>query len=252
MDISVREFSLQQSITGAFYQDPGPGAQPNPSPSAYVRGGTIALQGTGGLTPIAGGTGAQYQDEVTGTVEHEFARNLTFTGRFVYRDLRRILEDTSGVNVTQALAGVPQQYVIANPSAKLDIFQNSVPCTSGANCNTDIGYTNFANGTNNPLGSDGIPDGFPNPSRIYKSMELIVGKRFSNLQVYGNYTLSKLFGNFQGSYRSDNGQQDPNISSLFDFTNSDGPGEWGKRRPAYCHRIARISLKYSATINGVQ
>jgi hypothetical protein len=34
--------------------------------------------------------------------------------------------------------------------------------------------------------------------------------------------LSKLDGNFQGSYRSDNFQQDPNISSMFDFTNSDG------------------------------
>jgi len=34
--------------------------------------------------------------------------------------------------------------------------------------------------------------------------------------------LSKLYGNFPGSYRTDNGQQDPNISSLFDFTNSDG------------------------------
>jgi hypothetical protein len=222
LDISVREFSLQTGLTGAYYADPGEGQQPNLSPSNYVAGGTIAFQGVGGLTPIAGGTGAEYQDEITGGFEHEFAHNLTFTSRFVYRDLRRILEDTSGVNVTQALAGVPQQYVIANPNAKLDIYQNSFPCSSGPNCNTAIGYTNFANGTNNPLGSDGIPDGFPNPSRIYKSGEFIVNKRFSNLQFYGSYVLSKLYGNYQGNYRSDNGQQDPNISSMFDFTNSDG------------------------------
>jgi hypothetical protein len=31
-----------------------------------------------------------------------------------------------------------------------------------------------------------------------------------------------LFGNYQGNFRSDNGQTDPNISSMFDFTNSDG------------------------------
>ena len=49
-------------------------------------------------------------------VEHEFAHNLTFTGRFVYRDLRRIIEDMSGENVTQALHGVPQLYVVGNPS----------------------------------------------------------------------------------------------------------------------------------------
>jgi len=87
---------------------------------------------------------------------------------------------------------------------------------------TSTGYTAFANGTSNPDGSDGIPDGFPNPSRIYKSMELIVGKRFSKAQFNASYVLSKLDGNFPGNYRTDNYQDDPNISSLFDFTNSDG------------------------------
>jgi hypothetical protein len=115
---------------------------------------------------------------------------------------------------------VPQAYVVANPSAKLDIFHNFTPCTSGPNCDLVSGF----NDLNQPiLGSDGIPDGFPNPSRIYKSMELVVSRRFSNgLQLYANYVLSKLYGNFQGSYRGDNDQIDPNISSLFDFTNSDG------------------------------
>ena len=131
LDIAVRELSIETGLTGAFYADPGPGNQPNLAPSNYVPGGNIAFQGAGGLTPIAGGTGAQFQDEITGGVEHEFAHNLTFTGRFVYRDLRRIIEDTSGVNVTQALAGVPQQYVIANPSRALDIYQNVVPLHLG-------------------------------------------------------------------------------------------------------------------------
>ena len=222
LDIAVRELAVETGTTGAFYADPGAGNQPNLSPSNYVPGGSIAFQGTGGLTPIAGGTGAQYQDEITAGVEHEFAHNLVVTGHFVYRDLRRIIEDTSGVNVTQALAGVPQQYVIANPSANLDIYQNAFPCTVGTAGCTSSGFTAFKNGTQNPLGSDGIPDGFPNPSRIYKSMELIVSKRYQNFQFYGSYVLSKLDGNFQGSYRSDNFQQDPNISSMFDFTNSDG------------------------------
>ena len=216
----MRELSIETGLTGAFYADPGPGNQPNLAPSNYIPGGHIAFQGAGGLTPIAGGTGAQFQDEISGGIEHEFAHNLTFTGRFVYRDLRRILEDTSGVNVTQALAGVPQQYVVANPSRALDIYQNAFPCSSGANCDPSTGFTGFVGG--NPLGSDGIPDGFPNPSRVYKSMELIVSKRFTKLQFYGSYVLSKLYGNFQGSFRSDNFQQDPNISSMFDFTNSDG------------------------------
>ncbi len=232
LDIAVREFSLQTETNGELYADPGPGKQPNLSASSYIPGGQIAFQGVGGLTPIAPNTGAEYQDEVAAGIEHEFANNFTVTGRFVYRDMRRILEDTSGVNVTQALAGLPQQYVIANPSTSLDIYQNSSPCSNPGvgNCVSypnpfgpgNIGYTAFKNGTQNPFGSDGVPDGFPNASRIYKSMELIASKRISNFQIYGSYVLSKLFGNYQGSYRSDNFQQDPNISSMFDFTNSDG------------------------------
>jgi hypothetical protein len=224
LDIAVRSLSDETSITGALYADPGPGQQPNLSPSNYIPGGNIAFQGgAANLESVAGGTSAQYQDEVAGGYEHEFAHNLTFTGRFVYRDLRRILEDMSGINVTQALAGVPQIYVVGNPSKSLDIFQNVSACSNPGvgNC-TSSGFTAFANGTTNPIGADGVSDGFPNPYRIYKSGEFIVTKRFANLQFYGSYVLSKLDGNFQGSYRSDNGQIDPNISSMFDFTNSDG------------------------------
>ena len=54
-------------------------------------------------------------------------------------------------------------------------------------------------------------------------MDITLGKRFAKgYQFYANYTLSSLVGNYQGNYRSDNGQTDPNISSMFDFTNSDG------------------------------
>ena len=87
----------------------------------------------------------------------------------------------------------------------------------------NIGYTAFKNGTQNPLGSDGIPDGFPNPSRIYKSMELIVSKRY--LRIFSSTEATccpSSMATFRAAYRSDNFQQDPNISSMFDFTNSDG------------------------------
>ena len=231
-DIAIRSFSFETSVIGAYYKDPGLGAAPDLSAAnwcgasnhpcgAGVPGGSLSFQGSPDDVEIVyPGTGAEYQDEVVAGYEKEFADNFTFSGRFVYRHMRRIIEDISGVNATQANAGVPQQYVVANPSASLDIFHNFTPCVSGPNCDTDSGF----NDLNQPiLGADGVPDGFPNASRIYKSMELIVGRRFtSGLQLYASYVLSKLYGNFQGSYRGDNGQTDPNISSLFDFTNSDG------------------------------
>jgi len=232
VDIAIRAFSFETSVIGAFYKDAGLGNQPDLSPQnwcgaathpcgAAVGGGNLGFSGSPADQEIVyGGTGAEYQDEAVAGFEKEFGNKFTFSGRFVYRHMRRIIEDISGVNVTQYNAGLPQQYVVANPSAKLDIFHNFVPCTSGPNCDPDTGY----NDLNQPiLGGDGVVDGFPNPSRIYKAMELVVGRRFSNgLQVYANYVLSRLSGNFQGSFRGDNGQTDPNISSLFDFTNSDG------------------------------
>src|SRR5207248_700924 len=71
-------------------------------------------------------------------------------------------------------------------------------------------------------GPDGLKDGFVNPQRIYKSMEFEVNKSFSkNWQMRANYRIAKLFGNYEGTFRNDNGQSDPNISSLFDFTQGD-------------------------------
>jgi len=231
-DIAIRAFSFETSVIGAFYKDTGLGNQPDLSAANWcgaathpcgtgVGGGNLGFSGSPADQEIVyGGTAAEYQDEAVGGFEKQFNNNITFSGRFVYRHMRRIIEDISGVNVTQYNAGLPQQYVVANPNNKLDIFHNFTPCTTGPNCDPDTGYNDLNQAV---LGGDGVVDGFPNPSRIYKAMELVVGRRFGNgLQLYANYVLSRLTGNFQGSFRGDNGQTDPNISSLFDFTNSDG------------------------------
>jgi Carboxypeptidase regulatory-like domain len=71
-------------------------------------------------------------------------------------------------------------------------------------------------------GSDGVPDGFVDPIRKYQAMEFEVNKSFSKgWQMRANYRIAKLQGNYEGSFRNDNGQNDPNISSLFDFTRGD-------------------------------
>jgi hypothetical protein len=69
------------------------------------------------------------------------------------------------------------------------------------------------------LGADGQPDGFAQPIRHYQSLEVEFNKNFnSHWQARVNYRFAKLFGNYEGFYRNDNGQSDPGISSLFDFT----------------------------------
>lgn len=96
----------------------------------------------------------------------------------------------------------------------------------------------FLNSYNQPVGGacflnlstadagpgDGIPDGFVKPIRRYNAVEFEVIKRFGNHWLADvNFRWGNLWGNYEGAYRNDNGQSDPGISSLFDFT----PGKLG-------------------------
>jgi len=72
-------------------------------------------------------------------------------------------------------------------------------------------------------GPDGQADGFVDPQA--PSTGLWSSKSTSRCREAGrcarNYRIAKLLGNYEGSFRNDNGQNDPNISSLFDFTRGD-------------------------------
>jgi hypothetical protein len=69
-------------------------------------------------------------------------------------------------------------------------------------------------------GKDGKSDGFANPSRLYKEVVVEFARNTkNNWQARINYRWAKLYGNYEGFFRNDNGQSDPGISSLFDFTN---------------------------------
>ena len=60
------------------------------------------------------------------------------------------------------------------------------------------------------------------PQHTYDAFEVTLNKRFSgNWSAIASYRFSKLEGNFEGFFRSDNGQSDPAISSLFDFPTND-------------------------------
>jgi hypothetical protein len=68
-------------------------------------------------------------------------------------------------------------------------------------------------------GADGKPDGFANPDRRYQELVVEFTRNLRNhWQGRANYRFAKLWGNYEGLFRNDNGQSDPGISSLFDFT----------------------------------
>ena len=79
--------------------------------------------------------------------------------------------------------------------------------------------TNYNTGAG-AYGADGKPDGFANPSRKYQEFIVEFGRNMkNNWQARANFRYARLYGNYEGFFRNDNGQSDPGISSLFDFTN---------------------------------
>ena len=148
---------------------------------------------------------------------------------------------------------VGQVYYIGNISSKLDAAVNLVPFSftpafnagglitnTPAGCASTAGQPNyfywtgagpgvcFAQTGIDPLTDleintpDGNPDGFPDAVRQYRAFELELNRRFSNgWQGFFNWRIATLKGNFEGHLRNDNGQTDPAISSLFDFTEGD-------------------------------
>ncbi len=202
------------------------------------------------------GTRSEYLDEYQLGFEHEFANSgVVFSARYTDRRIKRIIEDNAALSPEAYIAGLAQQYFISNPNKAQDLFTNpiqidynsqggTVACpianpaadtqgltdsngtpvftSSGADsvCIQPGPYAN-GHGPGDPF-PDGIPDGFVDPVRKYQAAEFEVNKAMSRgWQMRANYRIAKLQGNYEGSFRNDNGQSDPNISSLFDFTRGD-------------------------------
>jgi hypothetical protein len=242
------------------------GINTNPSVGASLTGGE-------GFAP---GTKMMYQNEFLVGVEHEFKGGVVLSGRFIYRNMPRIVEDMAGISPEAFNApGSPftQLYFIGNPGRSTDLFPNEhsqsfspgntpsacsdptqqynpktgagnwymvapgkITDANGGSINPSTGtpwnngngicwskVNGFWGGEQTASGSpipDGTPDGFPTPVHIYKAVEIEANKAFShNWMLRANWRIASLQGNYEGAFRNDNGQTDPNISSLFDFTN---------------------------------
>ncbi len=219
-------------------------------PAAGAEGSAVSFSGSSFPELIQPRTKLDYEEEYVGGLEKQYA-GFVFSARYSDRRLLRIIEDQSGASPEGNLSGyAPQDFLIGNPSATSDYFTNEVevPYTfnaalpndgAPANCpqNYNVAYGNkpFLNSAGQIAGQggvcgfsgpnvgvpvpDGKVDGEPNARRHYQAVELEANKNFShNFLLRVNYRWAKLFGNYEGLYRNDNGQSDPSISSLFDFT----------------------------------
>jgi len=63
--------------------------------------------------------------------------------------------------------------------------------------------------------------GFPKARRDYKALELIYTRRFhDHWSMFTSFRYARLIGFYEGLFRNDNLQSDPNYSSLYDFPES--------------------------------
>jgi hypothetical protein len=206
---------------------------------------------------ILPGTKSEYETEYLIGVERELTPGLVVKARYTDRRLQRVIEDIGSQSPEGSTIASKYYGGIANPRASTDFTINEdeitytaaqynaanppgsttytppVPgCTSKNDTAVSVGGL-FTNALNQPVGGacftnastmdgpppDGKPDGFVDPTRRYQALELELNRRFTNhWMAVVNYRYAKLWGNYEGAYRNDNGQSDPGISSLFDFT----------------------------------
>ncbi len=214
-------------------------------------GSTVNIAASDATNYILPGTKLGYAQEHLLGFEQQLPHNLFLTVRYHDRRLMRIIEDAALDPAEDGafLGAFGQTYFIGNITGKLDVGTNPIEYTypflasdptllvgMPAACDPSLAATatdrlgnpisNFCfaplgvNGK--PAGSqipDGVPDGYVDPVRIYRAVEIELNKRFSNnWQMIANWRIASLRGNYEGAFRNDNGQTDPSISSLFDFT----------------------------------
>jgi hypothetical protein len=193
-------------------------------------------------SPILEGTKLGYSDEHLVGFEQQLPGNIVFSIRYLNRQMKRIVEDAAVV-MPEGASFFGTTYFITNVNSSVDagvnppefVYNPGDPLPAG--CDPDLDAGTFvppgggpergacfaavgANGQpSGSSGADGVPDGFPDVSHKYQAIEVEMNKRFSQgWQLLANYRWAKLEGNFEGHFRNDNGQTDPAISSLFDFT----------------------------------
>ncbi|HEX7314841.1 MAG TPA: TonB-dependent receptor [Pyrinomonadaceae bacterium] len=159
----------------------------NGATGGIVTGGNLGNLGNH-ATPIDVGLSPQTVDEYTAGIEYEVVKDLALGFRGIYRAQDNVIEDGSFDD--------GENYFLFNPGRR--VAQNVT--TEDLACN------------------DPAIGCFGPARRYYRALEFSATKRFTNnWQFIGSYVYSSLIGNYEGLFRNDNGQSDPNITSLFDL-----------------------------------
>jgi len=202
-DLAARALAADAGISRADYFDLGL-TQPIPQGvPALATTNHFILAGVAGAI-FKNDSKSTYSDEFVGGFEFEAAKGLNLGARYIHRKISTVLEDYATASPVMYELGFPGLggviYQIDNITANIETLDpTGVP-----------GFENVAR----PF--------FEDPVHNYDSFELTANKTFSDRwSLFASYRFAKLKGNFEGFFRSDNGQSDPAITALFDFPTND-------------------------------
>jgi outer membrane receptor protein involved in Fe transport len=164
--------------------------------SATVASGFNILNLGAHATPIDPGLKPQTVNEFNLGIEYEVVRDLALSARGIYRSQDHVIEDGSFDD--------GNNYFIFNPGRRGNgdhVTTEDLACAGSTD--PDLPFPAQC---------------FGRARRYYRALELSATKRFTNnYQFIASYVYSSLIGNYEGLFRNDNGQSDPNITSLFDL-----------------------------------
>ena len=227
-DLAVRGFSNEVTLFSADYanRDLSMASQAT-APATTCSDG---LGGTNTCVPYAGvavfgiqptdviaGVKLPYEDEISGGYAFEVTPTSSLEVRAIFRSQGRVLEDAQANSAEQFL----NYYFGANFGYPYDPFGG----TLAAPVSTTFPAAPFGSDQLSNPGTSRVPQGgvfgFPEPKRDFKSFELIYTRRFQDQwSMLASYRYSRLRGNYEGLFRNDNGQADPNYLSVYDFPDS--------------------------------
>ncbi|MGE5113414.1 MAG: carboxypeptidase regulatory-like domain-containing protein [Acidobacteriaceae bacterium] len=166
-------------------------------------------------TPVDPNLRPQTLEEYTAALEFEVPGRIILGARGVYRNYVNIIEDGSFDDGNTYFLFNPGRR--NTPDSKLP--QLLAATQADALNGTNTAATLFPNATTEDKAcSDAAIGCFGPARRYYRGLEFTATRRFLNhYQFIASYTYSSLIGNYEGLFRNDNGQSDPNITSLFDL-----------------------------------
>ena len=188
--------------------------------------GILAATGLGGPTTVWPGSKLPNTEEFLIGYSREITRDIGIDLRYIHREIGRVLEDFSYVPqeaISNTLWGLDNLFCnpLTDPGCATPIAGPFSPFPAfGQDDFGDYVLGNIGENTGDAiatLGGGGYSD-FQVPKRDYDAFEVVFNRRFTNnWLMWASYRWAKLRGNYEGLLRNDNGQDDPNITSLYDF-----------------------------------